>query len=105
MPRFALEDGRYLRGLEDADAAELHALIDRNRTQLARWMQWAQEQTPGQTLAFIHRSREQESENSGLQRAIVAAQAEELRVRRAVRMPRAANRASTSVAPSWTTHC
>ena len=72
--RFDLDDGRYLRPLKDTDAAELHALIDRNRPQLARWMHWAQEQTPEQTLVFIHRSRAKESENSGLQRAIVAAQ-------------------------------
>jgi ribosomal-protein-serine acetyltransferase len=74
MPRFALDGVRFLRPLEEADADELHALIEGNRAQLARWMQWAQDQTPEQTLAFIRRTRTKESDNSGLERAIVAEQ-------------------------------
>jgi ribosomal-protein-serine acetyltransferase len=74
MPRFALERDRFLRPLEEADADELHALIDRNRDQLARWSQWAADQTPTQTLGFIRNARAKESDNAGLQRAIVAEQ-------------------------------
>jgi ribosomal-protein-serine acetyltransferase len=74
--RFAaiLPEGRELRALDEADADELHALIERNRAQLAKWSQWAQDQRLEQTLAFIRRSGLEESNNSGLQRAIVANQ-------------------------------
>ena len=72
MPRFALTSGRLLRPLQEADADELHALIEQNHAELAKWMSWAQEQTPEQTRAFIRRSRASESDNCGLQRAIVA---------------------------------
>jgi ribosomal-protein-serine acetyltransferase len=71
-PRLALEGGRLLRQLEEADADELHALIEHNRAELAKWMRWAQEQTPEQTRTFIRHSRASESDDSGLQRAIVA---------------------------------
>ncbi len=67
-----LPGGRCLRPLQEADADELHALIERNRDELARWMQWAQEQTPADTLAFIKRSLAREADNHALQRAIVA---------------------------------
>ena len=67
MPR-----GRLLRPLEEADADELHALIEHNRAELAKWMRWAQEHTLEHTRAFIHDSRASESDDSGLQRAIVA---------------------------------
>jgi ribosomal-protein-serine acetyltransferase len=69
-----LPGGRELRALEEADADELHALIERNRAQLARWLQWAHGQTHEQTLAYIHRARAKESDGSGLERAIVAEQ-------------------------------
>jgi ribosomal-protein-serine acetyltransferase len=74
MPRLALSDGRHLRPLEEADADELHALIERNRAGLARWMAWAQEPTPEQTLEFVRRAIARESEGSSLDRAIVAEQ-------------------------------
>jgi ribosomal-protein-serine acetyltransferase len=70
----SLPGGCVLRPLEEADTAELHGLIECNRAQLARWMQWAQDQTPEQTLAFIRRAHMKAEENSGLQRAIVAEQ-------------------------------
>jgi ribosomal-protein-serine acetyltransferase len=65
--------GYELRSLHDADAAELHALIERNRARLARWIQWAHNQTPLDTREFIGRSRAMEQEGSGLSRGIVAA--------------------------------
>jgi ribosomal-protein-serine acetyltransferase len=69
-----LPEGRELRALEEADADELHALIERNRAQLARWLRWAREQTPEQTLDYIQRARAKESEGGGLRRAIIAEQ-------------------------------
>jgi ribosomal-protein-serine acetyltransferase len=69
-----LPEGRELRALEEADADELHALIERNRAQLARFLRWAREQTPEQTLDYIQRARADESEGSGLRRAIIAEQ-------------------------------
>jgi ribosomal-protein-serine acetyltransferase len=71
-PQLPLHGGRCLRPLEEANADELHALIERNRAELALWMQWAAAQTLAQTLEFIRKARAQESENDGLQRAIVA---------------------------------
>jgi ribosomal-protein-serine acetyltransferase len=67
-----LPGGRELRALEDSDVRELHALIERNRPRLAKWIAWAREQTADDTLAFIGRARTKEGEDSGLSRAIVA---------------------------------
>ncbi len=64
--------GYELRPLRDADAAELHALIEDNRARLARWIQWAREQTLQDTRQFIARSRAMEQDGSGLSRGIVA---------------------------------
>jgi ribosomal-protein-serine acetyltransferase len=72
--RIALADGRYLRPLTEADAEELHTVIEANHARLARWMRWAQDQTPRQTREFIQTALASESENRGLQRAIVAGQ-------------------------------
>jgi ribosomal-protein-serine acetyltransferase len=68
---FALPAGCELRELDEADADELHALIERNRARLAKWIHWAQDQTPLQTLAFIRRAREKARDGSGLHRCIV----------------------------------
>jgi len=72
MPQLALDENRRMRPLAEADAAELHSLIERNRAQLARWLQWAQDQTPEQTLAYIRRALAKESDGHGLTRAILA---------------------------------
>ncbi len=53
MFTFSLDDGCYLRLLEEVDAEELYEVIVANRLQLARWMPWAPEQTLDGTLAFI----------------------------------------------------
>lgn len=64
--------GYELRPLHDADAVELHALIEHNRARLARWIQWAREQTLQDTRQFIRRSHAMEQDGSGLSRGIVA---------------------------------
>jgi ribosomal-protein-serine acetyltransferase len=68
-----LPAGYELRALHDPDAPELHALIERNRARLARWIHWAHGQTLQDTRAFIGRARAMEQEGSGLSRGIVAA--------------------------------
>jgi ribosomal-protein-serine acetyltransferase len=67
----AVSDGHHLRLLQESDAEELHGLIEMNRARLARWMAWAAEQTPEQTLRFIRASRRQIAENNGFQAALV----------------------------------
>jgi len=70
-PTLVLPGCLELRALEDSHAAELHALIERNRPRLAKWIAWAREQTPEDTLAFVGRAHAKEREGSGLSRAIV----------------------------------
>jgi ribosomal-protein-serine acetyltransferase len=55
LPRFALrvDDELQLALLERADADALHALIERNRERLARWLPWAGSQTLEGTRGFI----------------------------------------------------
>jgi ribosomal-protein-serine acetyltransferase len=71
-PLFELCGGRRLRVLEEADAGELHALIEANRAYLARWMPWAAAQTLEDTAAFVDSTRRQLAEGDGLQTALVA---------------------------------
>jgi len=72
-PDFLLHDGYALRELDDGDAAELHAVIERNRARLALWISWARDQTLDDTRAFITRARAMEHDDTGLSRAILAA--------------------------------
>lgn len=65
-------EGAELRVFEDADANELHELIERNRPRLARWMRWARDQDAEQTLEFIRRARRLAEAGEGLELAIVA---------------------------------
>jgi ribosomal-protein-serine acetyltransferase len=67
-----LPAGHDLRALTDADARELHALIERNRARLARWIHWAHEQMPQDTRAFIARAGAMERDGSGLSRGVLA---------------------------------
>lgn len=66
-----ITDDSHLRLLEEDDAQELHALIEANRAQLARWLPWAKSQSFEDTLGFIRNSRSQARENDGFQAAIV----------------------------------
>ena len=69
--RLALSDECHLRLLVEADAEELYRLIDANRAYLARWMPWAEGQTPETTLEFIRLTRRQAMANDGFQAALV----------------------------------
>lgn len=71
-PTLLLPGGQELCELEDSDAPELHRLIEHNRGELAKWIQWAAEQTPEQTLAFIRRARAKADDNTGHEYAIVS---------------------------------
>lgn len=75
MLRFDLAAGCHLRPVEEADAGELHALIERNRVQLAKWIRWAQDQTLKDTVEFICRARAKAAEETGLDWVILAERA------------------------------
>jgi ribosomal-protein-serine acetyltransferase len=61
----------HLRLLLEADAGELHALVEKNRAYLAPWLAWATTQTFEDTLEFIHRSEGQVAANEGFHCAVV----------------------------------
>lgn len=70
---FVLRGGELeLRRLEREDARELRAVIDRNRAELARWLQWAHDGDPEQPLRFILDAHTREAQETALQRAIVS---------------------------------
>jgi ribosomal-protein-serine acetyltransferase len=71
MLRYPLDEDRYLRLTEEADAEEMYAVVDANREFLARWMPWAAAQTLETTREYIRISRRQFAENQGLQLVIV----------------------------------
>jgi ribosomal-protein-serine acetyltransferase len=71
LSAIALDGGRELRLLEETDAQELYTLVHDNRAHLARWMQWAAEQTPEGTVQFIRATRAQHDAGEGFQGAIV----------------------------------
>jgi ribosomal-protein-serine acetyltransferase len=69
-----IADDSYLRLLEEADARELHALIEANRAYLAPWLPWAAGQTFDDTVEFIRGTQSQARANEGFQAAIVTEQ-------------------------------
>jgi ribosomal-protein-serine acetyltransferase len=69
--RLSLADEAHLRPLEEADAAELYALVDADRAYLARWLPWAAGQSAADTLEFIRGTRRQMADDNGFQAAIV----------------------------------
>jgi len=72
MLRHELRSGAHLRLLEESDADELYALMDRNRAHLERWMPWVPAtRSPEDSLAFIRTTRRQIADNDGLSLAIV----------------------------------
>lgn len=66
-----IADGLSLRILEEADAAELHALIEANRAFLARRLPWAAGQSRADTEDFVGRSRDQLLGDESFQTALV----------------------------------
>ena len=69
--QLSVTDAIKLRLLEEADAEELHALIEANRAYLAPWLPWAAGQTFEDTLDFIRGTRSQAEGNGGFQTAVV----------------------------------
>lgn len=67
----ALADTRALRLLEESDTDALYALIDANRSYLAKWLPWPAGQTREETLKFIRGARSQVEHNDGFHAAIV----------------------------------
>lgn len=57
--------------LTDADAEELHGLIEANRAYLAAWLPWAAKQSFADTLGFIQKTRAQLDGNDGFQVAVL----------------------------------
>jgi ribosomal-protein-serine acetyltransferase len=68
--RLSIASSSCLRLLDESDAKELHALIDENRVYLARWLPWAAEQSPADTVGFIRKTQKQSIENEGFQAAV-----------------------------------
>jgi ribosomal-protein-serine acetyltransferase len=72
MPcRIRISGDAELRLLRDADAKELHGLIEANRAYLAAWLPWAAEQSFADTQAFIRETRAELERNEGVQVAIL----------------------------------
>jgi ribosomal-protein-serine acetyltransferase len=64
--------GRYsLRPMHESDLQELHAVVERNRDELARWLSWAQQPSLESTRAHLLRGLGRERDGTGLDRAIV----------------------------------
>lgn len=66
-----LDERRWLRPIEEADAEEIYELTVANREMLAEWMPWAAEATLESTRGFIRSSRRQLAEDGGFSAAIV----------------------------------
>ncbi len=66
-----VSDRLALKLLDEADAPDLHALIEANRAYLARWLPWAERQTFIDTEEFIRRCRDQLACSDGFQAAVV----------------------------------
>jgi ribosomal-protein-serine acetyltransferase len=76
MLRRDLPGGCYLRLLEESDAEALYALVDANRSYLARWLPWVEETHGSEiVLSFIRGTRRQVADNNGFQTAIVDGEA------------------------------
>jgi ribosomal-protein-serine acetyltransferase len=70
--RIDISDDVHLRVLEEADAEEVHALVEANRAFLARWMPWAADQDLDRTRNFIRTAHERHERNDGFEAALVA---------------------------------
>lgn len=68
-----ISDGCRVRLLREADAAELHGLIEANRDRLSPWFAWGEGQTFEDTLAFLRGAEVQVARNDGFQAVVVCA--------------------------------
>jgi ribosomal-protein-serine acetyltransferase len=66
-----ISEGLQLRPLVEADADELHSLIEADRRRLARWLRWAATQTYDDTVSFIRETEAQAARNDGFQTAVI----------------------------------
>ncbi len=66
-------DSLGVRPLETGDASELHALIELNRTHLARWLPWAAGQDRDGTERFLAEAERQFARDDGFQAKIAPA--------------------------------
>jgi ribosomal-protein-serine acetyltransferase len=69
--RISISDDLELRLLTEADANELHELVEANRAHLARWMPWAAEQRFERTKQFLARRERDHREGNGFEMALV----------------------------------
>ena len=69
--RIHLSDDLELRALTEADADELHALVEANREHLASWMPWAAEQQLEGTQNFLRTIAEKRQRGEALDCAVV----------------------------------
>jgi ribosomal-protein-serine acetyltransferase len=70
--RIPVSEQLQLRVLEEADAEEVHRLVEANRDFLAPWMPWARGQDFDRTRNFIRAARERYARNDGFEAALVA---------------------------------
>ena len=71
MRAFEIDKDLILKTLEDADAPELFALVDRNRAYLRQWLPWLDSNTSvNNTLDFIKNVQLQENNGLGFQTGI-----------------------------------
>jgi ribosomal-protein-serine acetyltransferase len=66
-----ISESCLLRPLDEADATELHSLIEAERERLARWLRWAANQAFEDTVTFIRETKAQAARNDGFQAAVV----------------------------------
>jgi ribosomal-protein-serine acetyltransferase len=69
--RIPISDDLHLRVLEEADAEEVHALVEANRAFLSEWMPWAAEQQFDRTANFIRGTRERYETGDSFETAVV----------------------------------
>ena len=71
MNDIQIDSDLVLRRLEEADAPELFALVDKNRAYLRQWLPWLDSNTSvNETLQFIRAVKQQENNGLGFQTAI-----------------------------------
>jgi ribosomal-protein-serine acetyltransferase len=71
VERLRLTDDGELRPLREADAEELHSLVEKNRAHLADWMPWAADQELEGTQNFLRTTAEKRQRGEALDCAIV----------------------------------